>query len=46
MSKIARAHFLLSARMYLKFVQSDAVFEIRARRLADGANLKIAHSYI
>ena len=32
--------------MDLEFVQSEAVFEIRARRLADGANLKIAHSYI
>ena len=32
--------------MDLKFVQSDAVFEIRARKLADDANLKIFHSYI
>ena len=46
MWKIARAHFLLCARMDLKFVQSEAVLEIRARKLAEGANLKIAHSYI
>ena len=30
--------------MDLKFVQSEAMFDIRARRLADGANLKITHS--
>ena len=39
--KCARAIFHIRL-----FVQSEAVFEIRARRLADGANLKIAHSYI
>ena len=39
--KCARAIFHIR-----HFVQSEAVFEIRASRLADGANLKIAHSYI
>ena len=34
------------ARAIFHFAQSKAVFEIRARMLVDGANLKIAHSYI
>ena len=38
---------LVSAIFHIRhFIQSEVVFEIRARRLADGANLKIAYSYI